>query len=181
MINEYESKCMITKTTFLKLIKDYKLSDYLVNSNYYYDTKDQYFKAKQSALRIRTNQLLKEVTIKTKQEDFHLEQNHLISSDQYNQIKAGQYQTFHEFFPETKELQLQLIAHFTTHRYQFEFQDHIIELDHTYTGNYEDFEIEIEAKSTKIASHIMQQFLKVNQIDYQASSSKIARIKKIQS
>lgn len=175
MTLEHEAKALINESEFTALMN--KLNPPLKSSqvNYYFETRDQYFKNNRSALRVRVIDKNYELTLKINNGDHNIEHNFDIDYLVFDKmINLGQLP--HEVL---RILNLNLVLFqvvvIETNRYTYRYLDHMIELDHSKFLNTIDFELEVEAESLTKASEVLNAFCEEYQLNPMPSKAKIAR------
>jgi uncharacterized protein YjbK len=175
MTLEHEAKALINETEFINLMN--KLNPNLKASqvNYYFETRDQYFKNNRSALRVRVIDKNYQLTLKINNGDHNIEHNFDIDYLIFDKM-INQGQLPHEILT-ILNLNLVLFQVFVieTNRYVYPYQNHMIELDHSKFLNTIDFELEVEAESLSIANDILNAFCNEHNLNPLPSRAKIAR------
>lgn len=177
---EYEQKVLITKDDYLNLIE--KISEYdhykdYYQENYYLETKAEFFKKSNSALRLRFKKDKWQKTLKIKSQTVNYEYNMDIASQEAKAILETKTTSLSDVPKEYCQNYLDLtIAKIETHRHEIKYQDGLIVIDKTiFENQVTDYEIECEASSLEKAGQILQAFVKENQLKTSESESKIAR------
>ncbi len=173
---EYETKALISKEDFYALIKTLDVITIKNQSNTYLETKDNFFKSKMCALRLRVinNQYI--ISLKCSTCDTNKEWNKSISQATYKSILANRtidLSLLNCPFKQIVEIDNLITIH--TKRYVCLFKTNHIELDETNFNNTVDYEIEVEDDSTKKSQEIFTQLIKEYNITYYQSDAKIAR------
>lgn len=175
MYLEFEKKGLITKQDYDKVLKNNTISSETFQTNYYFETEDDYFKKNHSALRVRLTDEYCELTLKIRNDLSNIEYNHNIDDETF-------FHLINNFdIPKViltyidEDVELAKIISFETKRSVIEYKDHKIEVDLTDFGSNIDYEIEVEGENMKMATKIFNAFLKENKIEYRESKPKIAR------
>lgn len=176
MEREFEAKGLLTKQDFEKLLNDLTITEIKHQTNTYVDSQDNFFKSKNSALRLRIINGEYIFSLKQKDSDGATEWNSELTEKEYSnicstkQIDLSRYEC-----PYNHILSDLNIITISTKRYVCEYNDFIIELDETNFGNISDYEIEIEATSLKVANSTLQEITKKYNLTINSSKPKIAR------
>lgn len=175
MYLEFEKKGLITKEAYEKILKNNTVSTETFQTNYYFETEDDYFKKNNSALRVRLTDEYCELTLKIRNDLSNIEYNHLIDDETFfNLINNFDIpEVIHNYIDQNVKL-FKMIS-FETKRSVINYKDHKIEVDLTDFGNKIDYEIEVEGENMKVATKIFNLFLKDNKTEYLESKPKIAR------
>lgn len=191
---EKEVKSLLTLSEFKKLInmskKEYKkifqesFKNVQVHEiiDYYFDTQDEYFKNSKSVFRIRQQEEIIVANVKVKKEKYTQEYAIEITEKEFKN------------FLNTKKLSVKIINSFKKEKLDFSnflflnnalvkhkritflFHDFLIDLDHSFFGETEDFELEIESKKSKLdANKRLNQLRNNNIFKFKKSASKIKR------
>lgn len=176
MEREFEAKGLITKQDFTKLLNDLTVSETKHQTNTYVDTREEFFKSKNSALRLRIINDEYIFSLKQKDNDGATEWNCKLTEDEYNNICSTKQIDLSKYdCPYNNTLTDLNIITITTNRYVLNYNNFIIELDETNFGNISDYEIEIESSSLKIANNTLQELATIYQLTINNSKPKIAR------
>ena len=158
---EYEARSMINESQYEQILSDFKKKNnkkrFSVNSNTYFDYEDLYLTNHHMVLRTRSiseNQF--ELTLKVKGENGDKEINHLLTFNEYKDIREN------VSFPNSlvkDELiklgidlsKLKLIADLNTERLEIFYKNHIVVIDKNYFRNRMDYNVEVESISKKSA------------------------------
>lgn len=178
---ELEAKALINETEYKHLLNKYPINETVIQTNYYFETKDEYFKNLHSALRVREKYNKYELTLKIRTPQGSIEHNFPIEKEIFDsmlQTKKLPKVIKHLIEDDLFLDQLDIIK---TTRSSFDYLDHIVEVDYNDFDVATDFEIEIESDSIKLAKSTMNSLLKENNIPFQKSTTKIARCKKYKS
>lgn len=175
MLNlEHETKTLISREDFKKLFDKYNLNQPIIQRNIYLETRDQYYKHSQGALRLRAyNEERYEITLKLKNGSSHAEYNMDLTEGEFTNILNSNVLPEFSVPLELKKPDLQFTI--KTKRYKLPFKNYIIEIDESCFEQSTDYEIEIEAESITKAYELLEEFLNENNLPYTASESKIAR------
>lgn len=163
-----------------------KKRDYIKQSNYYFDTKNQDLKNQHSALRIRTTDSYNELTLKTPHEGFLMETNLNLSDNNVSEILNNKqfilssYLTSKDIFDSldsiTEKSIFYLFNSFKTERLEKQVGNHLIVLDQTFyqNGNV-DYELEIESTDAILGKEFFDSFLEKHEIISRPAKPKIRR------
>ncbi len=176
MEREFESKGLITKADFKKLLENLITIEIKHQRNTYLDTNDGFFKQQNSALRLRIINDEYIFSLKRKDNDGATEWNQTITKQEYDKICESKSIDLSLYkCPQNEILSDLNIDTITTTRYVCKYQEVIVELDQTDFGMTVDFEIEIEAKSEQLADDYLKQLATEFKLDIKKSYPKIAR------
>lgn len=173
---EYEAKALIDEKQFEELLKTLPISQVKEQTNVYFETKDEYFKQRNSALRMRSVNDTFKLMLKVREEHGNEEYNFPITRQEYSHaVMTGKVDLSKFKLPFGLELSsFETITMHTT-RYVCIWNHHTIEIDKTEMGLVTDFEIEVEAESMDQANDIMASFCKHFNLRIKKSYPKIAR------
>lgn len=179
---EIESKSMISKTDYHKLMEKFSNIENIVQTNYYISSPELESKLVKYGMRIRKIGHDFELTLKVSQEDGKLEINQEITRKSYANIKY-----FH-IFPSGEVLdylnenlvcdpsKLRIIGKMKTIRKNIDFLGSKISIDKSIYNHQVDYEVECEAINKKASENNLQTFLVQNLIKYKKSElTKLAR------
>ncbi len=176
MEREYEAKALVSQTDFEKLKGRFEIIDTVNQTNIYFETKDNFFKANNSALRIRLKNDTYQLTIKKRDADGNTEWNYQISKNIANNIiNTKSINLANWEFPFNEELHELNIYTIKTTRFCLKYNNYIIEADETLFNKTIDYELEIEAESLKLANALLTDLQKSTHINLLPSKAKIAR------
>lgn len=175
MYLEFEKKGLLKKEDYTKVLANNTINRVIIQTNYYFETKDEYFKNNNSALRVRLTDDTCELTLKVRKELSNIEYNHFIDDvtffDMVHNFKIPQI--IYNYIDE--RVKINSVIHFETKRSVILFDGHDIEIDETDFGDNIDYEIEVEGENMKIASEIFHGFINANNVEVEKSAPKIAR------
>ncbi len=184
---EYETKVLINKEVFGKLLKTYNLSltnNTLIKNNYF-DTTDLAIFNANGVLRIREkNRSSKTVTFKQALKQHELiEVNQKIKEKQYENIlkKGFSITKFKEILEDLNIdcANVGSIGNLITNRWEIPYGESTIFIDHSIYNDLEDYEIECEASNAEKSEKEIIRFCKENGINFfQRSLSKYSRFLK---
>lgn len=155
--------------------KKYNLVCQIKQINYYFETKDQYFKNSNSALRVRIIDDSIELTLKIKTSDGSIEHNFIIEDSIFNDMMSAFTVPNQLLDLIHDDIIIDQIIKIETTRSVISFRDYKVEVDLTNFGTTIDYEIEVEAETMCKAQEILDIFLSDNDIVFTNSSPKIAR------
>lgn len=173
---EIESKALISQENYNDLLQKYDIISSLTQVNHYFETEDQEFLANNSAMRVRVKNDTYELTLKIKALHKNIEHNFMIKKQQFEEILETRLipNEIHELINiDSKLTRYDVIS---TTRNIFMYMDHKIEVDMTNFNPEVDYEIEIESDSIETANLIMQNLLSDNEIPFNSSVTKLARL-----
>lgn len=181
---EIEFKNMLTLSEYKQLLQLFqaKETEFVHQSNTYFDTADWKLKTINAGLRIRLLPNHAELTLKTPFEKDLLETTDTLSLEDANKmIELGKIK--HEGFVTTKLIslginpnELQLLGSLATTRYEQQTPDGLFVLDHSSYWDQEDYELEFETTNHEKGQQFFQQFLAEHAIPSRPSKHKIARM-----
>lgn len=175
MEREFEAKALISKQQFELLISKLEITEIRQQKNIYLDS-NNFFKNKNSALRLRIIDGQYIFSLKRQDRDGATEWNQNITAEQFQQIIDSKTIDFGIYnCPDNQVLSDLDIICIDTTRYVCSYQEQLIELDKTTFNKTIDFEIEIEADSLDAASQTMKQLATEFALDIKKSYPKIAR------
>ena len=179
---EIESKAMITKSDYEKLMVYFSHIDSYTQVNYYISSDELLSKITKYGMRIRKKDHKYELTIKDKYSDRTIERNQELNLKQFLMFKI-----FHKF-PEgdVKEYlrqdmvcdtkKLRIIGSMKTIRKDINFLSSVISIDKSLYNHKVDYEVECEDKTPIAAITNLKVFLAKHEIVYKKSDySKLAR------
>ncbi|MCM3719129.1 CYTH domain-containing protein [Fictibacillus phosphorivorans] len=179
---EIEFKNLITYEEFLQLIDAFKVqkTDFVEQTNYYFDTEDFQLKNYKCALRIRYKKDTYTLTLKQQFDEHILETHQTIEKDAFPGLINGMTLPEGEV---TKKLQslgihtenIKYLGELTTHRVEFPYQRGLLVLDENHYLGHIDYELEYESADYKKGQQIFQELLKVKNIPDRETKSKIHR------
>lgn len=172
---EREFKSEISKDEYSKLLEKYQLADKtFVQTNYYFDTLDDYFKDNDKTLRIRKKVDSIKLTLKEKIADGSSEKSIIIDNNTLNEyINNGFIASMFGF-----ELKVNLIGKLQTTRAKFSYLNGVVFLDKNDYYQKEDYEIEFEINDgfTNIEGESsFNHFLEENNLVFKKQKSKSKR------
>lgn len=179
---EIEFKNLLIKEEFQSLVATLGLTstDFRTQTNYYFDTPENYFKEKKMGFRLRVLPNRNELTLKIPVQAHVMEEKTVIlSNDERDAI-------IHETrFPSVSFLEqikdngpLACIGSMQTDRAQIPYNNGVLFLDHSFYSRIEDFEVEYECGDVEIGQKVFLQLLEEHQIPLRSTDKKIARLMK---
>ena len=182
---EIEFKNLLTKSeydTLLQTVFSDGNQKKIVQTNYYFDTKDHQLKNQHSALRIRRTHSFNELTLKVPSQGHLLETNLSLRDNVCSEIlKAKQLKlsTIHadiEIDNISNDSVFYLFNQFETVRFEQTRGDHLLVLDQTtFQNGIVDYELEVESQSPETGLIFFNSFLEKHAIKKQKALPKIAR------
>lgn len=177
---EIEFKNLLTKDEFQQLIKHFniKQSDFQTQTNYYFDTPNQYFKNKKMGFRLRVLPTRNELTLKVPESEHIMnETTQLLSDIEKNDILNNLCFPSLPFLQQIKnEGPLACIGSMQTNRAQINYEKGTLFFDHSIYSQTEDFEVEYESIDVENGRKKFLQLLEVHSIPLRYTDKKIARL-----
>ena len=179
---EIEFKNLLTKQEFELLISFFQVEqkDFRSQTNYYFDTQDNFFKNNRMGFRLRVLETHNELTLKQPLEEHVMEENTIQVSDQERDaiIKQASFPSipFLELFNLTSPFLS--IGSLQTNRVQIPFENGLLFLDHSIYSQTEDFEVEYESSNVKYGKKVFLELLDAHNIPIRHTDKKIARLVK---
>lgn len=181
---EVEYKTLLDATAYERLRQYFNLtaSDFITQTNLYFDTPDGQLKAKRFGLRVRYFEHDGEATLKTPQKVGLLETTDPLSADEISEIL-----TTREFPQHAQHVlatlqshgiqttKLQLIAQLKTRRAEFKIPEGKLALDESWYGEQHDYELELEVQDTGTSQAAFSAFLTRFDVPYRPAENKIVR------
>ncbi|GAA0455118.1 CYTH domain-containing protein [Alkalibacillus silvisoli] len=179
---EIEFKNLLTKEEYDALVEHY-INDYTIaknQTNYYFETADFQLKHKHAALRVREKGGHYIATLKQPVEDGLLETHDSISETQFNEW----YKNLIDLPPNIKKQldeigingnELEYKGTLQTIRYEQQYDNCLIVLDHSTYNGREDYELELEVSNYEQGKQLFEKILNRFKIKQRATSNKIAR------
>lgn len=177
---EIEFKNLLTQSEFAQLTAAFHATEFIRQTNTYFDTTDAHIKARGGALRIREKGDAVECTLKlpnpdghglnefTQQLRFEAEKQALTYLEEANEIH-----TLLGEFAITDPLHQ--LTSLTTKRCEFPYEQGLLVLDESFYSGHHDFEIEFEHFDYELGLEIFTQLLTTHQIPTRQTPSKIKR------
>lgn len=179
---EIEFKNLLTKKTYDKLLTTLPYEQHtVIQTNYYFDTKDQQLHKQKCALRIREKNNQYTATLKEPYEQGVLETNDIIDDaikrSWLNNKPVSTPNIFKQLtLRNTTANQLHYFGSLQTKRTNFYVNERIeIALDHNFYQGYEDYEIEVEVVNFHEGKDFFETLLKDYQIKRIETPAKIQR------
>ncbi len=180
---EIEYKTLLSKKQYTQLIAHYQLTakDFKTQINHYFDTPDQQLRSLGFGLRVRTTADDDELTLKTPVENGLLE-----TTDQLT--KAETAEILHSgnilrtgavakrlLAASIEPMTIVPLATLTTKRAEFSIPEGLLAIDHSWYGEKEDFELELEVSDPIEGKQAFLALLDTFNIHYQPAKNKIER------
>jgi uncharacterized protein YjbK len=179
---EIEFKNLLTKQEFELFISYFQVDDkdFRSQTNYYFDTQDNFFKNNRMGFRLRVLSNQNELTLKRPIEENVMEENTVHISDQERDAIITKTSFPSIPFLEQFNLDSPLICIGTlqTNRVQVPFENGILFLDHSIYSQTEDFEVEYESSDVKYGEKVFLDLLDSHNIPIRHTDKKIARLVK---
>ncbi|MDF9866956.1 uncharacterized protein YjbK [Bacilli bacterium PM5-3] len=142
---EIEYKQLLLESEYNKIKNDILKQEHKIieHENFYFETKTKDLKKRKQALRIRVSQNYIEICLKTQRENDLLENNILISKNEFDSIYQDNTLIYNYDLDLPKGLYL--IGSLKTNRIEHVIRDGLICLDMSTYNNKKDYEIEFEA------------------------------------
>lgn len=179
---EIEFKNLLTKQEFELLVSFFQVDqkDFRSQTNYYFDTQDNFFKDNGMGFRLRVLRDQNELTLKQPIEKHVMEENTVHVSDQERDAIINQ--TAFPSIPFLEQFNLlspfKCIGILQTNRVQIPFKSGTLFLDHSIYSQIEDFEIEYESSDVKYGEKVFNDLLVSHNIPIRHTDKKIARLVK---
>jgi uncharacterized protein YjbK len=178
--HEIEFKNLLTKEEFEHLLAQFHLDQTHFHSqtNFYYDTPDNYFKNNKMGFRLRVLNTHNELTLKAPVQKHVMEETTLSISntERDNIIQHNQFPVV-PFLETIKDKDLlACLGSIQTNRAHIPYQNGILFFDHSIYSQVEDFEIEYESQDIENGEKIFLQLLETYQIPIRNTDKKIARL-----
>ena len=188
---EIEYKNLLTKSDYQKIfdsefsLMPHKGHQKIIQKNYYFDTKENLLKKQGAALRIRTTFNDNELTFKVPSDDFLMETNLKLKSEQVVDILKKSTLRINELTKEPIKINLKginrnsLYIHFNSFkniRFEKQVETNLLVLDQTtFQNGMIDYELEVEGQHPRLAKDYFHSILRKYSITHRPSSPKIAR------
>lgn len=181
---EIEKKNLLTKKEYKLIYEKYNLGDeaHFIQSNTYFDTKENRLKDTHAALRIRMKENFAEMTLKTPHGNHLLEINETLTFEEADKmITQGSFLPKDSIIEEMKKLGLKsdFEVHFLTSlkttRIEKELPNGLLVLDHSFYNGKTDYELEVEATNEQDATQVFQKILNDLSIEKRDTPNKIMR------
>ena len=179
MVNiEIEYKVMVNKDDFCLLLEKFIGCPYklFIQTNYYYDTKDNLVNKNKLSLRIRNiennNSFI--LTLKEKQKNVNKEYENIVSSINDFNFSKEAMEVLNKY--KIKQEDLYLTGSLKTYRLEFIYKGGLLCFDYNLYNNIKDFEIEFESYDITHATETVNSLLDKYNVKYEKSPlSKQAR------
>lgn len=179
---EIEFKNLLTKQEFELFISYFQVEDkdFRSQTNYYFDTQDNFFKDNRMGFRLRVLSNQNELTLKRPIEEHVMEENTVHISDKERDAIITKASFPSIPFMEQFNLDSPFICIGTlqTNRVQVPFENGILFLDHSIYSQTEDFEVEYESSDVKYGEKVFLDLLDSHNIPIRHTDKKIARLVK---
>jgi uncharacterized protein YjbK len=179
---EIEFKNLLTYEEFLQLIDAFEVqkSDFIEQTNYYFDTEDFQLKNHKSALRIRFKKDTYTLTLKQQFEEHILETHQTIDKDIFPNMLNGIPLPHGEVTEVLRKLkidtdEIKFSGELTTNRVELPYQEGLLVLDENHYLGKIDYELEYESADYKKGQQIFLKLLKSKNIPERETKSKIHR------
>ena len=176
---------MLTEADYTKVFESEFLASNqqkIMQSNYYFDTKDHHLKQMKSALRIRKTPSFNELTLKVPSQGFLLETNISLSDNDCSalldtkQFKLSDITSDIMIKDLKPDSEFYLFNQFETIRYEKDMDGHLLVLDQTtFQNGVVDYELEVESQSPEAGLDFFNSFLETHAVKKQKALPKIAR------
>ena len=179
---EIEFKNLLTKKEFKSFVQFFQVDqkDFHSQTNYYFDTQDNFFKDNRMGFRLRVLSDRNELTLKRPIEEHVMEENTVYINDQERDAIINEV-----VFPSIPYLDqfnltssLICIGSLQTNRVQVPFEKGTLFLDHSIYSQTEDFEVEYESSDVKYGKKVFLDLLDSHNIPIRHTDKKIARLVK---
>ena len=182
---EIEFKNLLTKSeydTLLQTVFSDGNQKKIVQTNYYFDTKDHQLKNQHSALRIRRTHSFNELTLKVPSQGHLLETNLSLRDNVCSEILKAKQLKLSTIYADieidsiSNDSVFYLFNQFETVRFEQTRGDHLLVLDQTtFQNGIVDYELEVESQSPEAGLDFFNSFLEKHAIKKQKALPKIAR------
>lgn len=180
---EIEFKTLLSKTKYHQLTAHYQLqpTDFITQVNHYFDTPDQQLRSRHFGLRVRTTDFYDELTLKTPAEHGLLETTDQLTKAQTAEILRKGSILFSGAVAKrllTASIDPRKIVpltSLTTKRAEFPINEGLLAIDHSWYGQKEDFELELEVNDPILGKQAFMALLEKFAIPYQPAKNKIER------
>jgi uncharacterized protein YjbK len=179
---EIEFKNMLNKEEYEQLIRFFSIkeNEFFTQVNHYFDTANFALKEQGTALRIRQKENKYEMTLKQPIQNGLLETNQILSSEEASisfsqgKLPSGMIQDL----VSKMGISFTSIGYFgslKTKRVEFNYENGLFVLDHSYYLNKEDYEVEYEVENFEIGKQLFHQLLSRHGIPKRETANKIQR------
>lgn len=178
---EIEYKNLLTKAEFDRLLKQYSFPEKAnVQINYYLETNNFALKEKGCALRVREKNGRYILTLKEPHTHGLLETHDTLTKEEMNHVLYGGTLVKKDVADRLLTLDIPLSSlHYygkvTTARRETEFDHALLVLDHSIYNGTDDYELEVEAPTEAIGTHVFEQLLQKQDIQKRETPNKIER------
>ena len=182
---EIEFKNLLTKSeydTLLQTVFSDGNQKKIVQTNYYFDTKDHQLKNQHSALRIRRTHSFNELTLKVPSQGHLLETNLSLRDNVCSEILKAKQLKLSTIYADieidsiSNDSVFYLFNQFETVRFEQTRGDHLLVLDQTtFQNGMVDYELEVESPSATEGLQFFNAFLEKHLIPQKRALPKIAR------
>ncbi|MEK5146341.1 CYTH domain-containing protein [Psychrobacillus sp. FSL K6-4615] len=179
---EIEFKNLLTKQEFECFVSFFQIGqkDFHTQTNYYFDTQNNFFKDNRMGFRLRVLKNKNELTLKRPIEEHVMEENTVEVSDFERDAIINQ-----STFPSIPFLQqfnlatpLLCIGSLQTNRVEMSYKNGNLFLDHSIYSQTEDYEVEYESSDVKYGKKVFLELLEAHSIPIRPTDKKIARLVK---
>lgn len=180
---EIEYKTLLSKNQYTQLIAHYQLTaqDFKTQVNHYFDTPDQQLRSLGFGLRVRTTAVYDELTLKTPVENGLLETTDQLTNAETaeilhsgNILRTGAV-VKRLLAASIEPMAIVPLATLTTKRAEFSIPEGLLAIDHSWYGEKEDFELELEVSDPIEGKRAFLTLLDTFNIHYQPAKNKIER------
>lgn len=179
---EIEFKNLLTKEEFIMLTDFFHIEPkhFQTQTNYYFDTQDQYFKNNHMGFRLRVMKNRNELTLKSPVKKHVMNEQTILVTDEQRDLIINQ-----SVFPSILFIDeliasksLSCFGSIETNRAQLKLEEGILFLDHSSYSHTEDYEVEFESGDVEKGQKFFHELLKKHQIPLRSTDKKIARLVK---
>lgn len=179
---EIEFKNLLTKQEFELFLSYFQVDDkdFRSQTNYYFDTQDNFFKDNRMGFRLRVLSNQNELTLKRPLEEHVMEENtvHISGQERDAIITKTSFPSIPFLEQFNLDSPLICIGTLQTNRVQVPFENGILFLDHSIYSQTEDFEVEYESSDVKYGEKVFLDLLDSHNIPIRHTDKKIARLVK---
>ena len=172
---EIESKAILTKEEYDRLVSNFDHSKIYRQSNYYIDSKELIIRKKDCGLRVREKDGGFELTLKVPAKEGKIEINQQIHNISFNNLcKNGIFPNgeVSKYLKEKLGIEvssLYVLGELITDRIDVDFKGSLISIDKSMYNSITDYEVECEDDSMKKAIRHLKEFLTQFDIKYKKS------------
>jgi len=179
---EIEFKNLLTKQEFEFFVTFFQIDqkDFHTQTNYYFDTQDNFFKDNGMGFRLRVLKNQNELTLKRPIEEHVMEENtvHVSNFEREDIIHKSTFPSIPFLEQFNLVTPLLCIGSLQTNRVEIPYKNGTLFLDHSIYSQTEDFEVEYESSDVKYGEKVFRDLLDSQSIPIRHTDKKIARLVK---